>query len=120
MRMKRIGSASEDVLVSLQIVSDLGYAWGPVIDGFTPLMQQGVKDDPSLVGRLRATFLKLSTAMEAPIMRMGQVWPLTHHFLFPICTKLLTFLEGKPITPLGGNTVLFHSSQQPPLDHHGP
>ena len=59
-RLIRIGGAADDVLVSLQIVSDLGYAWGPVIDHFTPLMQQGVKRDPSLVGKLRATFLKVS------------------------------------------------------------
>ena len=102
MRMKRIGSASEDVLVSLQIVSDLGYAWGPVIDGFTPLMQQGVKDDPSLVGRLRATFLKLSTAMEAPIMRMGQVWPLTQFFSFPFLYKIVDLPGGQINDPLSG------------------
>jgi len=71
-QMIRMGAASDDVLVSLQIISDLSYAWGSVIDNFTPIMQQGVKKDPSLVGRLRATFLKLSTAMEEPIMRIGQ------------------------------------------------
>ena len=56
----RVGAATDDVLVSLQIVSDLSYAWGSVIDTFTPLMQQGVKKDPSLVGRLRSTFLKVT------------------------------------------------------------
>ena len=55
--------------------------------------RQGVKDDPSLVGRLRATFLKLSTAMEAPIMRMGQVWPQTLFF----SVAFLYFLPGGQI-----------------------
>ena len=62
-RLIRIAGATDDVLVSLQIVSDLGYAWGPVIDHFTPLMQHGVKKDPSLVGKLRATFLKVTFEM---------------------------------------------------------
>ena len=63
-RLIRIAGATDDVLVSLQIVSDLGYAWGPVIDHFTPLMQLGVKKDPSLVGKLRATFLKVTFEMQ--------------------------------------------------------
>ena len=37
-------------------------------------------------------------------------------FLFPFCENSLICLEGKSMTPLRGNSILFRSSQQlPPL-----
>ena len=56
--MIRIAGIEEDVLVTLQIIGDLSYAW-KIIDTYTEFMQDGVKDDPALVKRLRATFLKV-------------------------------------------------------------
>ena len=35
-------------------------------------MQQGIKKDPSLVTKLRATFLKLASALDLPLMRVNQ------------------------------------------------
>jgi WASH complex subunit strumpellin len=46
-------------LITLQIVSDLSYAWEIVDPAFTDEMQMGLKKDPSLVGKLRSTFLKV-------------------------------------------------------------
>ena len=43
-----------------------------------------------------------------------QVWPLTRFFLFPFCENSLICLEGKSMTPLRGNSILFRSSQQLP------
>ena len=69
--MIRTASIREDFLITLQIVSDLSYAW-LIIDSYTSHMQTAVRQDPSLVGRLRATFLKLSSALDLPLMRINQ------------------------------------------------
>jgi WASH complex subunit strumpellin len=58
-QMLRAGNVREDWLVALQMIGDLSYAWN-TIDSLTPLMQRGIKEDPSLVSKLRATFLKVS------------------------------------------------------------
>ena len=69
--MIRQNSVREEVLITLQIVSDLSYAW-LIIDSYTGHMQTAVRKDPTLVGRLRATFLKLSSALDLPLMRINQ------------------------------------------------
>ncbi len=58
-RMLRTGSVNEDTLVTLQIIADLGYAWGSLIDTLTPQMQGLIKKDPFAVSKLRAVFLKV-------------------------------------------------------------
>ena len=47
------------VLITLQFVADLSYAW-KLIDSYTVYMQEGIKKNPHLVIKLRATFLKVS------------------------------------------------------------
>ncbi|CAN7999136.1 unnamed protein product, partial [Ixodes hexagonus] len=56
--MLRIINVKEEVLVTLEVIADLSYAW-EIIDGYTPFMQKGIRDDPSMVIKLRATFLKV-------------------------------------------------------------
>lgn len=58
-KMIRTGSINEDKLVTIQIVEDLGYAWGPVIDSYTSHMQNLIHEDPFAVSQLRAVFLKV-------------------------------------------------------------
>lgn len=70
-QMIRMLGVREDVLITIQIVGDLSYAW-EIVDGYTIYMQQGIKKDPSLVIKLRATFLKLSSALDLPLMRINQ------------------------------------------------
>lgn len=70
-QMIRTANIREDFLITLQIVSDLSYAW-LIIDSYTSHMQTAIRKDPSLVGRLRATFLKLSSALDLPLMRINQ------------------------------------------------
>jgi WASH complex subunit strumpellin len=57
-QMIRTINIKEDVLITLQIVGDLSYAW-EIVDSYTNIMQEGIKKDPSLVIKLRATFLKV-------------------------------------------------------------
>lgn len=61
----------EDNLINLQIIGDLSYAW-ITIDKYTEIMQESVKKQPSLVIKLRATFLKLASALEIPLLRINQ------------------------------------------------
>lgn len=61
----------EDILINLQLIGDLSYAW-ILIDNYTEIMQNGIKNQPSLVIKLRATFLKLASALEIPLLRINQ------------------------------------------------
>ncbi|XP_067134229.1 WASH complex subunit 5 [Centruroides vittatus] len=70
-QMLRTINIKEEVLITLQIVADLSYAW-EIIDSYTSYMQQGLKRDPSLAIKLRATFLKLASGLDLPLMRINQ------------------------------------------------
>ncbi|KAI0224187.1 hypothetical protein LSAT2_024791 [Lamellibrachia satsuma] len=70
-QMIRVININEEVLIQIQIVADLSYAW-QIIDSYTVFMQQGIKTDPSLVTKLRATFLKLASALDLPLLRINQ------------------------------------------------
>lgn len=70
-QMLRTINIKEDTLITIQIVADLSYSW-EIIDGYTEFMQSGIKKDPSLVTKLRATFLKLSSALDLPLLRINQ------------------------------------------------
>lgn len=70
-QMIRTINIKEEVLITIEIVADVSYAW-EIIDSYTGFMQQGIKKDPTLVIKLRATFLKLSSALELPCLRINQ------------------------------------------------
>lgn len=69
--MVRSVNVKDKVMIHLQIIADLSYAW-KLIDQFTPLMQDAIKNEPSLLIKLRALFLKLSTSLEIPLLRINQ------------------------------------------------
>ncbi|XP_059474367.1 WASH complex subunit 5 isoform X2 [Neocloeon triangulifer] len=69
--MLRLSTVKEDWLVALQIIGDFNYAWVN-IGSYTNMMQNGIKEDPLLVGKLRAIFIKLSSAMETPLIRINE------------------------------------------------
>ena len=70
--MIKTQSIKEEVLITLQIVGDLSYAWRIIDSCFTRYMQSGIKRDPTLVIKLRATFLKLASALDMPLLRINQ------------------------------------------------
>lgn len=70
-QMIRNMNIKEDVLITMQIISDLSYGW-ELIDCFTPYMQLGIKREPTVVIKLRAIFLKLASALEIPLLRINQ------------------------------------------------
>lgn len=70
-QMLRTINIREEVLITISIVADLSYGWS-VVDTYTGHMQSGIKQDPTLVKKLRATFLKLASALETPCVRILQ------------------------------------------------
>ncbi|XP_058829034.1 WASH complex subunit 5 [Topomyia yanbarensis] len=64
-------SIREDDLINLQLIGDFSYAWR-LIDSYAPMMQENIKKQPSLVIKLRSTFLKLASALEIPLLRLNQ------------------------------------------------
>ena len=70
-QMVRTISIKEEVLVLISVIADVSYAW-EIIDGYTEYMQRAIRDDPAVVIRLRATFLKLASALDLPLVRINQ------------------------------------------------
>lgn len=68
--MIRSEGMKESLLITLQIVSDFSYAW-QLVDAYTPYMQEQIKENPAIVVKLKAIFLKVSI-LENP------------HSLFPL------------------------------------
>jgi len=65
--MAHVSNINEDILVQLQIIGDISYAWN-AIDDFTALMQDRIKTDPCSAIKLRATFLKVQTTPFATLV----------------------------------------------------
>ncbi|KAF6202837.1 hypothetical protein GE061_003242 [Apolygus lucorum] len=61
----------DTLLVQMQIIGDFSYGW-LLVDDFTSMIQSGIKENPNLVNKLRAVFLKLSSAMETALLRINQ------------------------------------------------
>ncbi|XP_048385617.1 WASH complex subunit 5 [Stegostoma tigrinum] len=70
-QMIRTINIKEEVLISMQIIGDLSYAW-QLIDSYTTIMQEGIRVSPFMVTKLKATFLKLASALDLPLMRINQ------------------------------------------------
>ncbi|RUS78371.1 hypothetical protein EGW08_013864 [Elysia chlorotica] len=70
-QMIRTINIKEEVLITIEIVGDLSYAW-TLMDSYTEYMQRGIKKDPTLVIKLRATFLKMASALDLPLLRINQ------------------------------------------------
>lgn len=70
-RMIRVVSVRESTLVTLDVVCDMSYAWLAISD-YAPLMRNRIQRNPFSVLKLRATFLKLSSILESPLVRIQQ------------------------------------------------
>ena len=69
--MMYIVNIKDEFLGIVSIVSDMSYGW-QLIRGFVPRMQEQIKLDPSSVIMLRSTFLKLSSILDLPLVRINQ------------------------------------------------
>jgi len=70
-QIMRTVNVKEEILITIQLVADLSYAWELVVR-YVPLMQTLVKKDPTTVIKLRATFLKLASILDLPLVRISQ------------------------------------------------
>nr|KAF6427016.1 WASH complex subunit 5 [Molossus molossus] len=70
-QMIRTINIKEEVLITMHIVGDISFAW-QLIDSFTSIMQESIRVNPSMVTKLRATFLKLASALDLPLLRINQ------------------------------------------------
>lgn len=59
------------ILVDLQAIGDFNYAWH-LIDDFTGIIHQSIQKSPNILIRLRALFIKISSALEIPLLRINQ------------------------------------------------
>jgi len=70
-KMIKIVNIQEEVLINLSVCADMSYAWD-IINNYVDQMQRGIKQDPKCVLKLRATFLKLVSILDLPLVRISQ------------------------------------------------
>ena len=69
--MLRLLNAKDDTLVTLSIVSDFAYSW-ELIPVYVKIFQQAIQTQPSMVIKLRAVFLKLTSVLDFPLVRINE------------------------------------------------
>ena len=70
--MLRTVSIKEHTLANLQMITDMSYGWR-IISTYQTFLQKAFKRDPSIILKMRATFLKLSSALDLPLIRISQI-----------------------------------------------
>eukprot|EP00735_Rhodelphis_limneticus_P001014 TRINITY_DN1155_c0_g1::TRINITY_DN1155_c0_g1_i1::g.17241::m.17241 TRINITY_DN1155_c0_g1::TRINITY_DN1155_c0_g1_i1::g.17241 ORF type:complete len:1147 (-),score=362.33,sp/Q54IR8/WASC5_DICDI/52.49/0.0,Strumpellin/PF10266.4/0 TRINITY_DN1155_c0_g1_i1:284-3724(-) len=71
-QMLRIVNVKEEVLFTVELVADLSYAWGAIINQYITFMHRRIRQNPFIVLKLRATFLKLASILDVPLTRINQ------------------------------------------------
>ena len=72
MQMIRSISVQDSVLTSLEVVTDLSYAW-EIIRDYTHILHERIRADPKSVVLLRSVFLKLASILDVPLVRISQI-----------------------------------------------
>ena len=67
----QIMGIKKNLLGQISIIVDFSYAWVIIYD-YLELLQKTISDKPKSVLMLKAVFIKLSTIMEKPLMRILQ------------------------------------------------
>jgi WASH complex subunit strumpellin len=70
-KMIRIVNVNHKLLADLEIISDFSYSY-EIINDYTVLMHEKIKQNPSVCLLLRATFLKLASILSLPLVRISQ------------------------------------------------
>jgi len=68
-KMIRLVNVKGDVLVAISTISDISYAW-EIINDYIDAMQSHIREDPSLIIKMRSTFLKLDSMLGLPLVRI--------------------------------------------------
>eukprot|EP00736_Rhodelphis_marinus_P001211 Rmarinus@m.276 len=71
-QMLRVVNIKEEVQFTIDLVADLSYAWGEIISHYIEYMHQRIRQNPFIVLKLRATFLKFASILDNPLVRINQ------------------------------------------------
>lgn len=71
LQMVCISAITPDTIHVIEAVSDLSYAWG-LLGDYVPIFHERVRAEPSTAVLLRATFLKLASILDVPLVRIAQ------------------------------------------------
>mmetsp|Transcript_12766 Transcript_12766/g.36085 ORF Transcript_12766/g.36085 Transcript_12766/m.36085 type:complete len:1178 (-) Transcript_12766:150-3683(-) len=70
-QMVRIANIKEQFLVTMSLVSDFSYGW-QIVESFQDVIHKRIQKDPGSMLLLRPLFLKMSSILETPLVRIGQ------------------------------------------------
>jgi len=70
-KMIRYVNIRDSVVVILNTVSDISYAW-ELIQEYVGEMQENIKEDPGVIVKMRSIFIKLSSMLYNPLIRIRQ------------------------------------------------
>ncbi|EGB10206.1 hypothetical protein AURANDRAFT_23554 [Aureococcus anophagefferens] len=71
LQMVRITNVQHSVMHVIESVSDLSYAFD-ILGDYVPILHDRVRGDPRTAVLLRATFLKLASILDVPLIRISQ------------------------------------------------
>jgi len=72
LEMIRAVGVQSSMLAMMDTVSDLSYAWGGALQEYIPILHSRIQQDPTSVTLLRAMFLKLTSILDIPLVRINQ------------------------------------------------
>ncbi|XP_043227875.1 WASH complex subunit 5-like isoform X2 [Amphibalanus amphitrite] len=104
-RMALVAALRDDMLATLAGVTDFSYAW-LLVDRLTASMQRSIRQQPALVAKLRATFLKLCSALDLPLLRINQAQSqdlasVSQHYSAELVSYLRKVIQIIPETMFG-------------------
>ena len=69
--MVRIVGLDDRLLSTIEVVTDMSYAW-EIMDDYREVIHARIRKDPQAVNSLRAVFIKLSSILDIPMVRITQ------------------------------------------------
>ncbi len=72
LQMVKCISVQDSLLTSLEVVTDLSYAW-EIIRDYTPILHERIRIEPKSVVLLRSVFIKLASILDVPLVRISQL-----------------------------------------------
>lgn len=71
-KMVRTVHVREEILAQIDVVSDMTYTWGSILDFYDSIWHDRVRQDPSSVSLFKSVFVKLTSVLDTQITRLAQ------------------------------------------------
>lgn len=68
-QMIRVSNIQVEILTHISLISDISYTW-LCLPEYIPIIQQRVQRNPDLALHLKSTFIKLSSILNTPMVRI--------------------------------------------------